>query len=181
MIEFGVIVALILVPTLMMGAAVPMAVKICTPSARQVARFFGNVYAVNTLGAIAGSVMAGFCLIPWLGTQNSILVAVALNNATAVGIFLHAPRVSVPRRIAAALVTAGAAALVWFPLPQWNTAFLTSGPYLYSDEYQSTSAKKGIGLGSAIEAGKQLLYFKEGLCTRWFRWKRRFMETWCWA
>ena len=163
MLEFVVIFALIVVPTLMMGAAVPMAVKICTPSARQVARFFGNVYAVNTLGAIAGSVMAGFCLIPWLGTQNSILVAVALNNAAAVALFLHAPRVSVPRRIAAALLSAGTTALVWFPLPQWNTAFLTSAPYLYADEYQSTSAQKGIDLGSAIEAGRQLLYFKEGL------------------
>lgn len=52
-----------------------MAVKICTTDARQVARFFGNVYAANTLGAIAGSVMAGFCLILCLGTQNAILVA----------------------------------------------------------------------------------------------------------
>ncbi len=161
--EFAIIFALILVPTLMMGAAVPMAIKICTPDARQVARFFGNVYAVNTLGAIFGSFMAGFCLIPWLGTQKSILVAVALNISTAVIMFLHTPQVSAHRRIAAALATAGTAALVWFPLPQWNAAVLTSGPFLYADEYRSTSAQKGIDLGSAMQAGKQLLYFKEGL------------------
>ena len=161
--EFAVIFALILIPTLMMGAAVPMAVKICTTDVRQVARFFGNVYAVNTLGAIIGSFMAGFFLIPWLGTQHSILVAVALNISAAVIIFLHAPSLSAPRRIAGALATAVIAVLVWLPIPRWDAAILASGPYLYADDYRGTSAQKGIDLGSAMKEERQLLYFKEGL------------------
>ena len=43
----------------MMGAAVPLAVKICTTNVGHVARFFGNVYAVNTLGAIIDRVHHG--------------------------------------------------------------------------------------------------------------------------
>jgi len=163
LVEFAVIFVLLLFPTLMMGAAVPMAVKICTPDARRVARFFGNVYAANTLGAIAGSVIAGFCLIPWLGTRNSLLVAVGLNILAAIIILLHSPNITAHRRIAGALATFVIAVSVWFLLPQWEPAILTSAPYLYADRYRSTSAKKGIDFGSAMKAGQQLLFFKEGL------------------
>jgi spermidine synthase len=107
--------------------------------------------------------MAGFFLIPWLGTQNSILVAVVLNILAALIILLHDPSLSAPRRIAAAVVTAVTVVLVWLPLPQWDAAILTSGPYLYADDYRGASARQGIDLASAMQADKQLLYFKEGL------------------
>jgi len=161
--EFAVIFGLILVPTFMMGAAVPMAIKICTTDVRRVARFFGNVYAVNTLGAIIGSFMAGFILIPWLGAQNSIFIAVAMNMTAAGVILLHAPSLSSPRRLAGALATAMLAVLVWYPISQWDASILSSGPYIYADNYRRTSTKKGIDLGMVMKEGKQLLYFKEGL------------------
>jgi len=161
--EFGVIFGLILIPTLLMGAAVPMAVKICTPDARRVARFFGNVYAVNTLGAIIGSITAGFFLIPWLGTQNSIFIAVALNIFAAGTILLHAPGISFPIRCVGALATAIIAVLVWFPIPRWDAAILASGPFLYAHRYQDISAMKRIDLRAAMKEGIQILYAKEGL------------------
>ena len=39
----------------------------------------GKVYASNTAGTIIGSFLAGFVLIPWIGVQNTSLVAVGLN------------------------------------------------------------------------------------------------------
>ncbi|MEE9610175.1 MAG: fused MFS/spermidine synthase, partial [Desulfatiglandales bacterium] len=161
--EFAIIFVLILVPTLMMGAAVPMAIKICTTDVKRVGRFFGDVYAINTLGAIIGSFMAGFLLIPWLGAQNSILIAVAMNIFAAGIIFLRAPTLSLPGRFAGALVTAVIALLVWFPISRWDQSILTSGLYLYSDLYKNISAKKRIGLEGAVKQGLQIIFFKEGL------------------
>ncbi len=161
--EFAIIFPLILVPTFMMGAAVPMAIKICTTDVRRVGRFFGNVYAVNTLGAIIGSFIAGFFLIPWLGAQNSILIAVAMNIMVAGIIFLHSPTLSSPRRVAGALMTAVIAVLVWYPISQWDASILTSGPFLYAGRHKDISAQKGIDLGMAMKERGQLLYFKEGL------------------
>ncbi len=163
--EFAIIFGLILIPTFMMGAAVPMAIKICTTDVRRVGRFFGNVYAVNTLGAIIGSFIAGFFLIPWLGAQNSILIAVAMNITAAGIILLYAPTLSLSRRFAGALVTAAIALLVWFPISTWDATILTSGPYLYFDRYRDTSASKRIDLEVAMKEGRQLLFFKEGLHT----------------
>jgi len=163
LLEFAVILGLFLVPTLMMGAAVPMAVRICTPDSRRTGRFFGSVYALNTLGAIGGSVMAGFCLIPWMGTQNSILVAVALNVLAAGLILFQVPGITLAVRRAGALSIAAIAMLAWLTIPRWDAAVLVSGPFLYSGKYKQVSAEKGIEIETAMKNKERLLYFKEGL------------------
>jgi spermidine synthase len=123
-VEFAVIFGLILVPTFMMGATVPVAVKICTTDVRQVGKFFGNVYAINTLGAIIGSFMAGFILIPWLGTRNSLLIAVAMNILTAGLLFLRASTPALSRRVIGSVAIAVMAVLVWYPLAAWDASIL---------------------------------------------------------
>jgi spermidine synthase len=162
-VEFGIIFPLILIPTFMMGAAIPIAIKICARDIKRVGRFFGNVYAANTLGSIIGSFIAGFFLIPWLGAQKSIFIAVSMNIIVAVIIVLHAPTLAMPRRIVGALVTVVMAVVVGSPISTWDASLLSSGPYLYFGEYKDTSVQKGIGLEAAIKEGSQLLYFKEGL------------------
>jgi len=161
--EFAIIFPLLLIPTFMMGAAVPMAIKICARDAKRVGRFFGNVYAANTVGAIFGSFIAGFILIPWLGAQKSIFLAVLMNIIVAVAIVLHAPTLAVARRIVGALVIVVIAVVAWSPISTWDTSLLTSGPYIYSERYRDTSAQKGVDLEAAIKEGRQLLYYKEGL------------------
>ncbi|MDJ0802552.1 MAG: fused MFS/spermidine synthase [Desulfobacterales bacterium] len=161
--EFAIIFGLILVPTFMMGSTMPIAVKICTTDVRRVGRFFGNVYAVNTIGAIIGSFMAGFFLIPWLGAQNSIFIAVALNIIMAGVLFLGAPTLVVPIRMAGSVATAAVAVLVGYSISQWDATILTSGPYLYFEHYKGISANQGIDLRAAMKEGRQTLYFKEGL------------------
>ncbi len=161
--EFAIIFALILIPTCLMGAAVPMAIKICTTDVQRVGRSFGNVYGVNTLGAIIGSFMAGFLLIPWVGTQNSLFIAVAINFIAAGLILLQAPNLPLPRWVAGSLVMAALPVLVWNPISQWDAGILTSGPYLYAAGYRDTSAQQRIGLGEAMKKGRELLFFKEGL------------------
>ena len=65
---------LIALPTLLLGATFPAAVKICTPSAGRVGFGTGRVYAANTAGAIIGSLLAGFVFVPLLGSKVSLLV-----------------------------------------------------------------------------------------------------------
>ncbi len=99
-------------------------------------KFFGNAYAVNTLGAIMGSFAAGFILIPWLGARNSLLIAVTLKILTAGLLFLRAPTPALPRRVLGAVVTAAIALVTWYLLAAWDAAILTSGPYLYAGAYK---------------------------------------------
>jgi spermidine synthase len=75
-------VVVLLVPTTFLGAAFPAAARLVASGAR-VGRDVGAVAAVNTAGGIAGTLLTGFVLVPWLGLVRSLgALAVA---GTAVG------------------------------------------------------------------------------------------------
>ncbi|MHC4603347.1 MAG: fused MFS/spermidine synthase [Planctomycetota bacterium] len=79
----------LLVPTVLMGAAFPIAVKICARSWKAVGKRVGEVYASNTVGCVIGSFAAGFVMVPLLGLRDSFLLVVAIQLfvATAVIFF----------------------------------------------------------------------------------------------
>ena len=71
---------LIFVPSVLMGFAFPLANAIVQTSEHKVGRRAGILYLANTLGALGGSLLSGFVLLPLLGLKWSIaiLLAVAL-------------------------------------------------------------------------------------------------------
>jgi len=73
LLNFAVSFAVLIFPTFLMGAAFPLVCTICSRSEAQIGTDIGRVYAYNTLGAIFGSLTAGFILIPLLGVVKSIL------------------------------------------------------------------------------------------------------------
>ncbi|MGD0094374.1 MAG: fused MFS/spermidine synthase, partial [Planctomycetota bacterium] len=68
---------LIILPTVLMGATLPLTLQVASRSAASVGRTVGTVYAINTLGAILGSFLGGLVLLPLLLTQT-LLEAMAL-------------------------------------------------------------------------------------------------------
>ncbi|MCU0287262.1 MAG: fused MFS/spermidine synthase [Acidobacteria bacterium] len=68
-----------IVPTILMGMALPLAVQICQQGPKREGDSVGTVYAVNTVGSILGSFAAGFILVPYLGIHKSVVVVAGLN------------------------------------------------------------------------------------------------------
>lgn len=68
-----------LVPTTLMGATFPFVSKMITKNLAEMGRKVGDAYSVNTVGAVIGSLAAGFFLIPTLGIKGATLVAASLN------------------------------------------------------------------------------------------------------
>jgi spermidine synthase len=62
------------VPALMMGFAYPLANAIVQDTERAVGRRAGLLYLANTAGAVAGSLVTGFVLLPRLGMQHTVTV-----------------------------------------------------------------------------------------------------------
>jgi spermidine synthase len=83
--------AVMFLPTLLIGALFPLVVRIYTPNLDRVGRSIGEVYSLNTLGCILGSFCSGFILVPLLGIQESILLAVGLNVLLASLLLLVSP------------------------------------------------------------------------------------------
>ena len=77
--------ALVIVPTLLMGATLPVLVGYLARRSGNVGSTVGLLYYVNTLGAGAACLASAILLFPFLGMSKSIYVAVAMNAAVAVG------------------------------------------------------------------------------------------------
>lgn len=73
-----------LVPTTFMGATLPVIMEAWSLRVKEVGRSSGDVYSVNTWGAMAGSLLAGFVLVPLLGLRMANLSAALINFAIAV-------------------------------------------------------------------------------------------------
>src|SRR5438132_733895 len=77
--------ALVIVPTLLMGATLPVLVSHLVRRCGNIGGALGLLYYVNTLGAGAACLACIVLLFPFLGMQGSVYVAVAMNAAVAFG------------------------------------------------------------------------------------------------
>jgi spermidine synthase len=71
--------AVVLPPTILMGATLPAMARACVVRVGKLGRELGLLYALNTAGAVAGSVAAGFALIRAIGLHPTLWLAVAVN------------------------------------------------------------------------------------------------------
>lgn len=93
----------ILPPMLLLGASFPIAARIVVSGTTNAGRDLGALYAGNTGGAILGAWIAGFFLIPSLGTQRSIEALAVVNGVLALALAVAAGR----RRVLSVAFAAG--------------------------------------------------------------------------
>jgi spermidine synthase len=70
---------ILLVPTAMMGATLPLLARYSVRSEREIGGRIGALYAVNTAGAVAGTIAGAFVLLPAIGLRATIAAAAAVN------------------------------------------------------------------------------------------------------
>jgi len=67
------------IPTTCMGATLPILTKYVVRSDEQIGPRVGLLYALNTVGAVGGTLVAAFWLLPALGLSGTIGAAIAVN------------------------------------------------------------------------------------------------------
>jgi spermidine synthase len=82
--RFAVALLLLLVPTVLMGATLPILVAALVRRDPRVARSTGLLYGLNTLGAVAGVFLATFVLFPTLGLARTNAFGALLDVAVGV-------------------------------------------------------------------------------------------------
>jgi len=157
--QFVVCASLMIFSTICMGAAMPIASQIYSNRLTVLGRSVGNVYSVNTLGAIAGSLAAGFVLLPLLGTERTILVGLFVNSAIA-ALILSAPKALVRPNLArwVALALLVVATLSMRGGVFWSKAFLDRGILVYA---RSFDARPELTIGENYQ-DTDVVYFKDG-------------------
>ena len=75
---------LMIVSTILIGASFPLARRICIAAEPQ-----STIYRFSTIGALLGSLCAGFFLIPLIGVRSSILLTAGLNAVVGCALILR--------------------------------------------------------------------------------------------
>jgi spermidine synthase len=96
----------LLVPTTLMGASLPLLTRASVDDESQAGRRVAVLYACNTAGAIVGAVAAGFYLIGAVGIDASFKIAAAVNAAVGVAAVAASFR---PRRASSSAVESSGA------------------------------------------------------------------------
>lgn len=111
-VSFLAVLAIVLLPTLLMGATFPLMVAAARHAGARV-QAISKLYAFNVLGASLGTVLCGFVLIRELGVRGSVLAGALLNLGAAV--------CCLPafRRSGAAVAPPPPAEIPHRPAPQW--------------------------------------------------------------
>lgn len=94
--QFVTSVALLLIPTLLMGMSFPIAVRTASGDMEDKPAIAERLYAANLLGAALGAFFSSSVLIPFWGLGTSLLFAAAINSVVALWVLaLHRGRLLV--------------------------------------------------------------------------------------
>lgn len=89
---FRVIIAAItiILPATLMGATLPILARYSINTEDQLGLRAGNLYAINTVGALVGTLLTGFVLLPMFGMAETMTIGVLINVSIGFGsIIMH--------------------------------------------------------------------------------------------
>ncbi len=145
---------LLILPTLCMGALMPLICRIYDLGSSSAGRSVGNVYASNTVGTIIGAFVAGFILIPsrLIGMQNTIILASVLCGLIGTVFILTEARW---RKLATCIVVFALwvfGTVIGNLVRPWSKGVMVSGPYLASERenYSVLYYREGIDATVAV-------------------------------
>ena len=76
---YAVTIGLMIIPTLFMGGAFPLAVQVYSGESKKIGQSVGKIYAFNTIGSILGALLTGFLFIPLIGIAPSFKMIIIIN------------------------------------------------------------------------------------------------------
>tara|TARA_B100001123_G_scaffold16010_1_gene18125 strand:+ start:600 stop:3512 length:2913 start_codon:yes stop_codon:yes gene_type:complete len=154
--NFLIIFGLLIVPTFFMGAQFPIVIKVLAKKLETIGQNVGRVYASNTIGAIIGSFLAGFVLVPTLGLQTTILSAVFFNVLLGILLLVLGTSISFNWKMYVLPGVFILCVVIANSIAPWDKSVISSGsfmPYRIGDLREAELKKNKI------------LYFKEGMHT----------------
>jgi len=142
--RFALSLAVLLVPTVMMGATFPIVVAAIARDDGRVGLDVGLVYGLNTIGAVAGVLGSVFLLLPWLGLRGTGVAGAAIDAAVGV--------IAVAGLLGSYAVVGGTALALEVC---WTRALaMVFGASIYAFASILASFLLGIGLGSVVARGR---------------------------
>jgi spermidine synthase len=148
-------VAAIFPATFLMGVSFPIAIRVAAAnvsesgSASAAARRVGRMYSLNVLGAIAGALLGGFVLLPWLGARRALIALAAAYGASAFLLVLR------QRRQARLLAMLGVATVAFALLaPRVPDPFRAAYTRRYGADMREFWREEGVQTAVSVHASQ---------------------------
>ena len=174
-IKFAFAFVVLLIPTFLMGGTLPVLTRaFARDRSDQLRGELALFYGLNTVGGVAGCLLAGYVLIEFVGLRTSLLATAALNLALGAAALLlarlpePAPAARAPedepiftpdagpstRRLALWLIAVTAFASLLYEIAWTRALILVIGSSTYAFTTILACFLLGIGLGSLIAVGR---------------------------
>jgi spermidine synthase len=142
------VLVLVAVPVMLLGTVAPYANRLTVERVTETGRTTGSLYAISTIGSLAGTFLAALLLIPLIGTHRTFIVfALALALVAVPG--LGSPRfLFVPLAVAATLVIPPAA--IGADVKGGHVIFETETPYQYARVVQFADGVRWLQLNEGV-------------------------------
>ncbi len=89
---FALVASVIMIPTIFLGTIFPYLIKLCESQQLAAGQIIGNLASINTIGAVIGSILAGFILLEIYGLWTSIKLFSAIYLIVIIAIVLKNTR-----------------------------------------------------------------------------------------
>ncbi|MFT3843400.1 MAG: spermidine synthase [Myxococcaceae bacterium] len=111
-ITFGFSCLVLLIPTFFLGAAFPVGARVAMAKLDSAGKRLGSVYAFNTIGTIAGSLLGGLVLLPAITMERCFALALLLTLAGG-AVALYVAREGKPARALFSTAAVGAVVVIF--------------------------------------------------------------------
>jgi spermidine synthase len=154
--------ALIIIPTFLMGATMPLTLQCASRSSTDTGKTVGTIYAVNTVGAILGSFLGGLLLIPALQIQRTLELMAILYALP--GLLLISLSPSRKLRVTSYTTSAIALPLAVIVLmsPRWEPRIMSAGLFLLRDSERVKAARAFQFDSGMPNLNRTVLWYREG-------------------
>lgn len=144
---------ILLIPTTMMGTTLPLMMRTYSKEFSTIGKDVGKLDASNSFGAVAGTLVAGFAMIPLLGIQNSILIIALVNIGIGLAILTLKKYLNYRYIGLVVILVIG----IFLLIPSYDVKTLNLGVYAYIyPDYSKDNAK-------SIVESENILFYKESL------------------
>ncbi len=171
------------VPAMLMGAALPLASRVCLRGLDRLGRSVGDVFSVNTIGNVVGSLLTGLLLLRLLGLEGTLLAGGCLSGLLGAALLYGwrptglvgiasairdsvrvAPPPSGPCLWPAALAVVGLLG-AWrlYSFPCWNPLMLQAGFYRWEVPVDADAMRSYSTAAAQAARTRRVLLARDGL------------------
>ncbi len=151
---------IMILPTIFLGMSLPIATRIAARGLSILGKSVGTVFAINTTGTVAGSLLAGLLLIPFIGVKHALEIGIVCNVLAGISIFVFSNSITRQKMILGIIVAITAGTLYIIFSSDWNKASMLTG--VFRKMHAGVELPKSFAEFKKKIFYEKILFYKEG-------------------